>query len=242
MTLANDTIHYLTIGGVEGIVSLYTDVADVEKQGLTIQVNGQNRYAKLGAIDDAKATPLRILKDGATYSILKCITPHGSQYFTSSGTFTVPANVSTIYITACAGGGGGGGGGAYYYDWDDQYRAGGAGGSGGATSFGSLLNLQGGGGGGGGGRYAGARGTSYGTAVPNYTSYGNGGAGGSGTDASAGGSGGHGGSCTNMSFNVAAGTYITVTIGAGGGGGSRAINTRASNGGAGTQGFLLVTW
>jgi hypothetical protein len=53
-------------------------------------------------------------------------TKHGTQVFVSSGTFTVPLGVTTIYITGCAaggngaagsvyGGGGGGGGGEWAY-------------------------------------------------------------------------------------------------------------------------------
>ncbi len=37
------------------------------------------------------------------------LTPRGLQAFTSSGSFTVPIGVTTIYIDACAAGGGGGG-------------------------------------------------------------------------------------------------------------------------------------
>lgn len=36
-------------------------------------------------------------------------TPHGTQTFTSNGTFTVPAGVTKIWVTACGGGAGGGG-------------------------------------------------------------------------------------------------------------------------------------
>ena len=38
------------------------------------------------------------------------IIPHGKQVFTTSGTFVVPANVTTIWVSMCGGGGGGGGG------------------------------------------------------------------------------------------------------------------------------------
>lgn len=43
-------------------------------------------------------------------------TTSGIQTFTSSGTFTVPAGVTTIYVTL-VGSGGGGGGGNYYGDY-----------------------------------------------------------------------------------------------------------------------------
>ena len=53
----------------------------------------------------------------------------GTEYFSSSGTFNVPAGVSTVYITMVGGGGGGGGG---QDDWGaSSQRGGGGGGSGG---------------------------------------------------------------------------------------------------------------
>jgi hypothetical protein len=52
-----------------------------------------------------------------------------SQAFTSSGTFTVPAGVTTVYVTACGGGGGGGSGGVYVNT--SPARVGGNGGRGG---------------------------------------------------------------------------------------------------------------
>ncbi|MFZ3232631.1 MAG: hypothetical protein WA194_03780 [Patescibacteria group bacterium] len=39
---------------------------------------------------------------------------HGKQLFTSNGTFTVPAGVTTIYLKQSGGGGGGGGASAGY--------------------------------------------------------------------------------------------------------------------------------
>ncbi len=38
------------------------------------------------------------------------LAPHGKQLFTSSGTFTVPAGVFTVWVSMCGGGGGGAGG------------------------------------------------------------------------------------------------------------------------------------
>ena len=102
------------------------------------------------------------------------VTP-GFQLFTSSGTFTVPANVSSVEVY-CIGGGGGGSGGQYYY-YQYYGNPGGTGGfaygiaavtpgqqipvtvggggggvgvgtagAGGTTSFGSLVVASGGGG------------------------------------------------------------------------------------------------
>lgn len=91
---------------------------------------------------------------------------HGSQLFTASGTFKVPAGVTSVYVTAAGGGGGGnywrdGGWGATVYRRHLSVVAGGtyaitvgaagAGGAsinakaGGTTSFGNLLSVSGGG-------------------------------------------------------------------------------------------------
>ncbi|AUS87754.1 hypothetical protein LBYS11_16035 [Lysinibacillus sp. YS11] len=63
-----------------------------------------------------------------------------SQTFTASGTFTVPAGVTEVYLT---GGGAGGGGGAS----TGTSGIAASGSAGGVTSFGTLLSLNGGGGG-----------------------------------------------------------------------------------------------
>jgi hypothetical protein len=68
---------------------------------------------------------------------------HGSQVFTSSGTFTVPEGVDRVWVSLTGGGGGGGGGsGNWAY-------SGSAGQAGGASSFGAHASSPGGGGGGG---------------------------------------------------------------------------------------------
>ena len=46
-------------------------------------------------------------------SLDKMIQAHGTQTFTSDGTFTVPASVHKIFVTACGGGAGGSGAGGY---------------------------------------------------------------------------------------------------------------------------------
>jgi hypothetical protein len=57
-------------------------------------------------------------------------TQKGMQKFTANGNFTVPAGVTTIYVTAVAGGGGGGGGGASIATANAVGTGGGGGGSG----------------------------------------------------------------------------------------------------------------
>ncbi|OHA79307.1 MAG: hypothetical protein A2747_02590 [Candidatus Yonathbacteria bacterium RIFCSPHIGHO2_01_FULL_44_41] len=63
---------------------------------------------------------------------------HGKQRFTSNGMFTVPAGVTTIWVSMSGGGGGGGGGSVAGGTSPGQ------GGSGGISSFGTLLSTSGG--------------------------------------------------------------------------------------------------
>ena len=195
-------------------------------------------------------------------------TPHGQQLFTSSGTFTVSAGVTTVYVSGCGGGGGGGGadegaygggggGGAcalktpitvvperaYTITIGNGGTAGAAtptnGGAGGASSFGSLFTLAAGGGGGLGNATIGNGGASGGS----YATSGR-------TFCTAygvmcppvGGSGlfGVGG------LHAQSGNYnLAGLAGSGfgsGGGGAIAQSSPSSAGGAGTQGFLLIEW
>ncbi|HEY6871910.1 MAG TPA: hypothetical protein VI298_04180 [Geobacteraceae bacterium] len=92
---------------------------------------------------------------------------NGMQIFDATGTFTVPANITRVYIKAWGGGGGGGGGGG---NWSYDGAPGASGGATSVSAFGSPIVTAGGGSGGGGG----ARG--YFPATPGV-----GGAGGSGT-------------------------------------------------------------
>jgi hypothetical protein len=177
---------------------------------------------------------------------------HGKQLFTSSGTFTVPAGVTTVWLTGSGGGGGGGaswaavgggGGGAHavvsypvtvtpganYAVTIGQGGAGAPAGSwadgnpGTATTFGTLASLGGGGAGRGNGGLGGAPG-------------GTGGAwGGSGARDNGGGSifgnGGMGGGVDGIGLP-----------GGGYGGGGGGATMQYSNAGRGSPGFLLVEW
>lgn len=61
----------------------------------------------------------------------------GTKTFTSNGTFIVPAGITKILITACAGGGGGGA----YYNHDGNYYYGGSGGGGGEAIYKKAFNV-----------------------------------------------------------------------------------------------------
>ncbi len=188
-------------------------------------------------------------------------------YMTSSGNFTVPDNVKTIYVTMSAGGGGGAraGGGGGSGQWVMRARlnvtpgdviayiqgSGGTGGTpptptggnGGSSSFGSYITLLGGDGGRNSQPYAGRGGANggargiHGDGLMRYK----GGAAGTSTNCGGGGGAGFfgdGGNGGNTSGS--AGSAAAANTGAGGGGGYAA--SANGNGGTGGSGQCVVEW
>jgi hypothetical protein len=141
------------------------------------------------------------------------VTTKGVQRFSSNGSFTVPAGVSTIYVSGCAGGGGGG-----------------AGGGGGSTTY----NGSGGAGGG-----AGEPTIRTPIAVtPGHVLsvvIGAGGAGGAGSSGATGGNGTNGGD-TTLTDSTTATTLLTLLSGSGALGGVVGNGTNAA-GPAGAAGY-----
>ena len=137
---------------------------------------------------------------------------HGIARFTSSGTFTVPTGVTTIYVSGCAGGGGGGAG---------------AGNNNGQSS------LVGGGGGGGGGAGQSVLKQSFSvTSGATITvTIGAAGTAGAGGVVGAGGAGGAGGNTT-----LTGGASLTLTGGTGGSGGAAVVSNAIGQGGGGGSG------
>jgi hypothetical protein len=154
----------------------------------------------------------------------KLFSQSGSQIFTSSGTFTVPANVTSITIELVGAGGsggingGGGGGGAGYAtgvytvvplsDYTVTVGTAGGGASGGTTSVGNLISATGG---------------ENGTWVPN-PNLGGGGAGGLGSN----------GTILNRTGGTGGGGYWTY-FGGGGGGAAGSVSD-------GFNGGNTITW
>lgn len=156
------------------------------------------------------------------------VTTKGVQRFTTNGTFTVPAGISVIYVTASAGGGGGGGGGG-------TTTASGGGCGAGGTSGQSLIRQA----------YTVTPGQAISITVGGAGSGGvGGGAGGNGTAGTAGGNtvvgslatltgGGGGGAGGGSTGSIAAGGAPNATGGAqGGGGGDGGNGAVGGSGGA----------
>ena len=235
----------------------------------TLNVNGlgaksikkQGGNSDLAADDITAGQIVSVVYDGTYFQIIGQLgnvvggAPHGKQMFTSSGTFTVPAGVTTVYLSMCGGGGsgsavtggaGGGGGGASALSFTYSVNpldvitvtvgTGGAGKSfssatgnpGTASSFGTFTC------GGGAGAYSSSNGGAGGTgsigSIPGT-------AGGRGNDNGNNGDGGSsmfgaGGSNNGYSIGNPGGLY--------GGGSSGGGNGSASS--AGAPGFVLVEW
>ena len=67
------------------------------------------------AVSLSAGNNVTLTTNGNFLQISGAAVPNGIQVFTSSGTFTVPTNITRIMVEMW-GGGGGGGGGAFYHD------------------------------------------------------------------------------------------------------------------------------
>jgi hypothetical protein len=193
--------------------------------------------------------------DGSNWAVLATNETHGSETFTSNGTWTAPAGVTTAFISGCGGGGGGGGhtgssagaggggaasavlfraacvpGTAYTVTigalGGGGAQGGGTGGAGTASSVGALLTLNGGAGGTSG--VAGAGGTGSAPQAPGAAGAGNAHCNGGGSLFGGGGNPPGGGA------GNPGGGY--------GAGGSGSLHTSSAPGGAGTAGIIIVSW
>lgn len=145
MAEINTRLHY-KINGVTDEIKCYTTLTEVQNQGIPVKVGGVAGYAKYGPASDANASRGNYKPPGGTAQrILKqAQVPYGSQMYTSAGTFTftVPAGVTKLRITARGGGGGGGCGDRGYNSIDYMTDStGGAGGSGGSAKN-RIINVS----------------------------------------------------------------------------------------------------
>ena len=136
------------------------------------------------------------------------------QIFTSSGSFTGPVGVTTMYLSGCAPGGGGGAGGPGSINSSPAWAGGGGGGGAGQSLQRAAYSV-----------------TPGGTITVTIGSTGLGGAT-SGTNP--GNSGTSGGTLVISGAGFNGGTPVTLSGGGGGGGGNAATSGNAVGGGAGT--------
>lgn len=184
-----------------------------------------------------------------------------SQLFTSSGTFNVPAGVTTVFVTAMGGGGGGGGGAGGHSSGPNNGQQGGNGQAGTNSIFNGVTARGGyhgngatasgqGGLGYPNGQNAGESNATQQAPFPTmYYPYGLGGVGGAGAGYSANhGAGGAAGETGIVKYRVKVSVTplaaLSVTVGSGGTGGSAGVGDAAngSPGGNGSNGFVLIEW
>lgn len=242
--------------------------------GQTTYTNGQLLIGNTTGNTLAKATltagtGISITNGAGAITVTSTVAPTGSQVFTTSGTFTIPANVTSVKVTVI---GGGGGGGAANGDPGCGGASGGGGGGGGVAirqvtglTPGNTVTVTVGGGGTGGTTGVGGSGST--SSFGAHASATAGGGGGSATPSgfgTAGSSGSGASGDVNLSgFRVstttsypgmaavfggvalppaasAAGT-AAVNTGSGGSGGVDITNTWRA-GGAGSTGVVIVEW
>jgi len=190
---------------------------------------------------------------------------HGKSLFTSSGSFTVPSGITTVWVSM-SGGGGGGGGGYYATSSYGSFSYGGGGGGGAAAYMSQEVSVTAGesitvtiGSKGSAGAYASAGGAGGTTSFGSYLSCA-GGKGGSSAGSSSGGSGGSAGGTGGVAGGVGIGSDAGGVGGGsifgsgglpngkaasgygGGGAGNLGSSSRNDAGGAGSAGFVLVEW
>jgi hypothetical protein len=242
-----------------------TGINTLTRDGLTTKA--LKRYDTTGAKIDANITAgllTDIEYDGTDYVVLTPLDlPHGKTRYTTSGTWTAPAGVTTAWLTGCGPGGGGAGG--------NSATVGGGGGGGGQSVIAEAVTVVPGtsytvtiGTGGAGSVSAAANGsagsgaTVFGSTLLSLA------AGAGGTVGGAGGAaGGAGGSAQGGAAGVGGsdypvgGTGGSSMFGAGGAGGTSVVPPRtgsgygsgggggsgaAAVGAGGSNGFLLVEW
>lgn len=200
-----------------GFTNVYGDTLTINMGSSSQNIVSEN--FKQTSLTLTKAnTHVILFSDSANFIVMDAstsiVSPRGITRFTSSTTWTVPANVTTVYLSGCAGGGGGGAG----------------------SATGGTVSLVGGGGGGGGGAGQSVLCTPY-PVVPGSVvtvSIGAGGAGGA-AGATTAATGGLGGNTVISGAGFNSGTSLTLAGGGGGGGGSWPSIDALGSGGAGAQ-------
>jgi len=222
-------INSPTIDAINGEISVLNNV---------VTTLSDNILEKVKAVDGAGSGLDADLIDGLHASEIG-----GGKIFTSSGTFTVPAGVTKVYVSMCGGGGGGGGGGSN--------RKGGPGGGAGAyfkkpvtvTPGATYTITVGAGGAGGAGSTTvnGQPGQAGGTSSFGSLLSATGGGGGGGATHSSDGTNGTPGTAPGGLPGRGSDSYFGwgygIGYGSGGSGGSI-----SSKGGNGAPGFVLIEW
>ena len=133
-------IYMKNSAGTQQTALIYSTTGESGSPNLPLKVDGVQGYACLVGTSDTRATSGRVKRpDGNQYAIGTSGVPvYGYGYYTSNGSFTVPAGVTLLRVT-CVGGGAGG---MLERDCDDFSSTGTytlSGVEGGATNFGTVV-------------------------------------------------------------------------------------------------------
>lgn len=100
---------YVSKGSATYAHTVYSTVAEITNGiYMRCRVDGVDGYVAAGSTTSPRATPARMLKNGVTYALWKdAINVYSYKLLTASGSFTVPAGVYQLRVTAVGGGAGG---------------------------------------------------------------------------------------------------------------------------------------
>lgn len=106
-----DKVLHIKKDGTEETAKIYSTTDEAGVDYIKCLVDNTVAYIPIGETDSALATAARVLKDGITYAIKSRSVEYARFFFNATGTqsFTIPAGVTTIAVTAAGAGGGGGG-------------------------------------------------------------------------------------------------------------------------------------
>ena len=145
MALLSKKLYMQNSAGTQHTACIYGTSGEAGSLYIFCLAGTTSGYIRIASTSDSYATHGRVIKNGTTYAICKSVVApaYNSSYYTSSGSFTVPANTYKLRVT-CVGGGAGGVTGAIIGSTvpsDGTFTFGVAGGT---TSFGSLCSASGG--------------------------------------------------------------------------------------------------
>ena len=145
MALLSKKLYIQNSSGTQYIVRIYGTQSEAGSLYIYCNADTTAGFVRIASTSDSYATPGRVTKNGTTYAICKTVAApaYNYSYYTSSGSFTVPANVYKLRIT-CVGGGAGGVTGGVIGETIPNTGTTSFGVQGGTTSFGSLCSAAGG--------------------------------------------------------------------------------------------------
>lgn len=145
MALLSKKLYMQNSAGTQHTACIYGTAGEAGSLYIFCVAGTTSGYIRIASTSDSYATHGRVTKNGNTYAVCKSVAApaYKSSYYTSSGSFTVPANTYKLRVT-CVGGGAGGVTGGVIGETISSTGTTYFGVQGGTTSFGSLCSAAGG--------------------------------------------------------------------------------------------------